>query len=139
MRQWNIFHSKCWMLKVFEILTFLDKCRLMTDTPSPRDADASKNVHFLLLSSENLSYRSVQGVVVILPYWLSFCGNWWDWKQTDPTQQMTDEQNSPKIKNAICMLPFKILQSVSTVTRDTFFAVEFLVEAAKYFEANFSY
>ena len=38
-----------------------------------------------------------------------------------------------KSQNAICTLPFKILQSVSTVTRDTFFGAKILVEAAKIF------
>ena len=48
----------------------------------------------------------------------------WDWLIIKTHQ---------KSQNAICTLPFKILQSVSTVTRDTFFAVTFLVEAAKIF------
>ena len=34
------------MLKSFEMLIFFDKYRLVTDTPRPRDADASKNVAY---------------------------------------------------------------------------------------------
>ena len=51
----------------------------------------------------------------------------WDWLIIKTHQ---------KSQNAICTLPFKILQSVSTVTRDTFFAVKFLVEAAKIFSGK---
>ena len=40
--------------------------------------------------------------------------------------ELTDYQNPPKITKCKLHLAFKILQSVSTVTPDTFFAVKFL-------------
>ena len=44
-----------------------------------------------------------------------------------------------KSQNAICTLPFKILQSVSTVTLDTFFVAKILVEATQIFWGKLSW